>query len=332
MKAEESLEMKKLGIGIAALIVASACLNTAAAQTTRITIGTAGTAGALYPMGVAMAETINRHVEGIRASAEATGGSVENMRLMPSGEMTWGISANELAYMAYNGEGAYEGHRVDALRSLFGTVQSWVQIFTAADSDLESVADFEGKRIGVGPAGSGGEQSAQMLLAHYGMTYDDVDEQFTTNADMIAALQDGQLDAFVITHPLRSAPLIDLTTSFDVKMIPVADDDFYEAYPFYAKSEVPSGSYEGVPDGVYTPTSRIVMYTSTASGLSDDQVYSMIRAIWENADEWQDVHAAVTNSTTLEAALDGLDGVPLHPGARRYYEEKGFEIPDSLRE
>ncbi|MEX0730022.1 MAG: TAXI family TRAP transporter solute-binding subunit [Aquisalimonadaceae bacterium] len=324
--------MKKFGFGLAALVMASACLNTATAQTTRITIGTAGTAGALYPMGVAMAETINRHADGIRASAEATGGSVENMRLMAGGDMEWGISANELAYMAYQGEGAYEGHRIESLRSLFGTVKSWVQIFAAADSDLESVADFEGKRIGVGPAGSGGEQSAQMLLAHHGLSYDDVREEFMTNADMIASLQDGQLDAFVITHPLRSAPLIDLTTSFDVKMIPVADDEFYAEYPFYEKSEVPPGSYGSVKDAVYTPTSRIVMYTSTNAGLSDDQVYAMIKAVWDNADEWQDVHAAVTNSTTLEAALNGLDGVPLHAGARRYYEEQGMEIPESLRE
>ncbi len=319
-------------LALAAILVAWACASTAIAQTHRVTIGTAGTAGALYPMGVAMAESINRHAGNIRASAEATGGSLENLRNLSTGELTWGISANEVAYHAFHGEGVYEGRAIDSLQSLFGTVVSWTQIFAAADSTLESVSDFAGKRIGVGPPGSAGEQTARRLLAHYGLDYSDIREEFMSNSEMVTALQDGMLDAFIITHPLRSAPLMDLTTSFDAKLISVEDSTFYEGYPFFEKSEIPSGTYRNMNEAAYTPTSRIVMYTSKASGLSDDQVYSMMRAIWDNANEWQDVHAAVKQTTTLEDALIGLDGIPLHPGALRFYEEEGFDIPESLRE
>jgi TRAP transporter TAXI family solute receptor len=322
--------MNKFALSLAAAF-GSFLAASAQAQETRLTIGTAGTGGALYPMGVAMAETINRHLENIQASAEASGGSLENLRNLSTGELDWGISANEVAYQAYHGEGSYEGRPIERLRSLFGTVVSWTQIFAAADSELDSVADFAGRRIGVGPAGSAGEQTAQRLLNHFGLSYDDVDEQYMSDGDMATALQDGMLDAFITTHPLRSAPLMDLTTSFDVKVIPVEDEAFYAENPYFTATEIPANTYEGVEEGVLTPTSRIVMYTTVDAPFSDEQVYELLSSIWNNGSEWQDVHAAVKNSTTLQAALVGLEGVPLHPGAVRFYQDQGNEISDALR-
>ena len=293
----------------------------------RVVIGTAGTAGALYPMGVAMAETINRHTKDISASAESTAGSLANLRNLALGELDWGISSNEVAYQAFHGEGAYKGRSLPTLRSLFGTVYSWAQVFAPADSPISSIKDFRGKKIGVGAPGSAGEQTAQRLLEFNGMSYDDIDEQFMENSEMVQALRDGTIDAFVITHPLKSAPLLDLTSNFKTKLIPIADDGFYKAYPFFTKSVLPGGTYPNNPDDVFTPTTRVVMYTSEEAGLSDDQVYEMLKLIWDNAGEWQDVHAAVKKAVTLKDALVGTAGVPLHPAAARYFSEKGLTIP-----
>ncbi|WP_052515033.1 TAXI family TRAP transporter solute-binding subunit [Dethiosulfatarculus sandiegensis] len=321
--------MKKyLVLMTVALLTAALCVPSWAADK-RISIGTAGTAGALYPMGVAMAETINHHVPGLKASAEASSASLENLRNLAQGNVDWAISQNEVAFLAYNGKDKYKGRAVSSLRSLFGTLLSWAQIFAPADSSIKTVADFKGKRIGVGAPGSGGERAASKILDYYGLTYKDIKAEFMSNAEMVAALKDGTLDAFIITHPLKSAALMDLTTSFDVKMVPVADDGFYKKYPFFNKVDVPAGVYRNVDKPVPTPTSRVVMYTSTKAELSADQVYALLKGLWENPGEWTNTHPAVKKYTTLKDAVKGLS-VPLHPGAVKYYKEKGIEVPQAL--
>ena len=321
--------MKKALVICMALALGMALSLPAAAADKRISIGTAGTAGALYPMGVAMAETINRHVPGYKASAEASSASLENLRNLAQGNVDWAISQNEVAFLAYNGQGKYKGRAVTSLRSLFGTLLSWAQIFTSADSKINSVKDFKGKRIGVGAPGSGGERAALKILEYYGLSYKDIRPEFMSNAEMVAALKDGTLDAFIITHPLKSAALLDLTTSYKVKMVPVADDGFYKKYPYFNKLEVPAGTYRNVDKPVATPTSRVVMYTSTKAGLSADDVYAMLKGLWDNTGEWTNTHPAVKKYTTLKDAVKGLQ-VPLHPGAVKFYKEKGLDVPAAL--
>ena len=129
-------------------------------------------------------------------------------------------------------------------------------------------------------------RTAQKILSYYGLTYKDIRAEFMSNPEMVGALKDGTLDAFIITHPLKSAALLDLTTSYKVKMIPVGDDGFYKEYPYFTKKEVPAGVYRNVDKAVPTPTSRIVMYTSTKAGLTTDQIYALLKGIWENSSEW----------------------------------------------
>ena len=321
--------MKKALIIGMALALGLALALPATAADKRISIGTAGTAGALYPMGVAMAETINRHVPGFKASAEASSASLENIRNLGQGNVDWAISQGEVAFQAYNGLDKYKGRAQTSLRSLFGTILSWAQIFTSADSGLNSVKDFKGKRIGVGAPGSGGERAAQKILDYYGLSYKDIKPEFMSDAEMVTALKDGALDAFIITHPLKSAALLDLTTSFKIKMIPVADDGFYKKYPYFTKLDVPVGTYRNVDKPIPTPTSRVVMYTSTKANLSADAVYALLKGIWGHTDEWTNTHPAVKRYTTLKDAIKGLQ-IPLHPGAVKFYKEKGLAVPAAL--
>ncbi len=321
--------MKKHFFSVTLFMVVLVAAGWSLAAETRMSIGTAGTAGALYPMGVAMAETINRHVEGIKANAESSAASLENIRNLSKGDVDWAISQNEVAFLAYNGKGKYEGRPVKSLQSLFGTLLSFVQIFAAADSPINSVKDFKGKRIGVGAPGSGGERVAQKILEYYGLDYKKIKPEFMSNPEMVSALKDGTLDAFIITHPLKSAALLDLTTTFKVKMIPVADEGYYKKYPYYTKTEIPAGTYKNVDQVILTPTSRIVMYTSKKCSLTEDQVYRTIKGVWEYSKEWVNTHPAVKKYTTLEDALKGVS-IPLHPGAAKYYREKGLNIPANL--
>lgn len=319
----------KITLALALLSMCTFSLSAQSTEVKRFSIGTAGTAGALYPMGVAMAQTITKHVPGIAATGEATAASVENIRNLSTGKLTMGISQNEIAWMAYNGVGDFKQHKVDSLRSLFSTIYSYVQIFTKADSPVSSIKDFQGKAIGIGAAGSGGEMAARMILEFYGLTYKNIKPQFIPETEAVSALKDGRIAAFICTHPLKSAILLDLTNSTSVKMISISDDAFYHEFPFYTKYTIPANTYKGIGYPVYVPISRVMMLTTSKSGLSDNEVYAIVKAIWENRSEWSNVHASVASQVTLDTALKELS-VPMHPGAIRYFTEKGFTVPKSL--
>ena len=296
----------------------------------KLTIATAGTAGALYPMGVAMAEVINKHLPEFMASAEASAASVENIRLLHEGKVEWAISQAEIAYLAYHGLEEYKGKACPELRSLFGTVVAYVQIFVRKDSGIKRIADFKGKRLGVDRPGSGGERAARRVLTYYGLSYDDMAEVFYGGCpELVQALIDGKIDGFIVTHPLRSAPLIELTTKMKgkVDMLSIEDPGFYKTYPYYTKTKVPAGTYEGIDHDVYIPTSRVIMLTTDK--MSEDDVYKLLKVIWEHRSEWENVHAAIKKWVTLDKALWGVV-IPLHPGAVKFYREKGFTIPDEL--
>ncbi|MDD3902974.1 MAG: TAXI family TRAP transporter solute-binding subunit [Sphaerochaeta sp.] len=295
----------------------------------RYSIGTAGTAGSLYPMGVSMAETITKHVDGLAFTGEATAASVENVRNLTSGKLAMGISQSEIAYLAYNGLGDFAKRQADDLRSLFSTIYSYIQVFTLADSPINSIADFKGKAIGVGAAGSGGEMAARMILDYYGLSYDDIKPQFIPESEAVSALKDNKIAAFLCTHPLKSAALMDLTTSAKVKMISFEDPSFYEAFPFWTRYVIPAGTYTNVDEEVTVPISRVLMLTSTKAGLSEDDVYEIVKAIWENRSEWGSVTSAVSKQVVLETALSELS-VPMHSGAIKYFKEKGFDLDASL--
>lgn len=295
----------------------------------QLTIATAGTAGSLYPMGVAMAETINKHTDFI-ASAQASAASVENLRLLHEGDVDWAISQAEIAYFAYNGFEDYKGNSYPELRALFGTVVSYVQIFVRKDAGIESVKDLKDKRLGVDRPGSGGERAAQRILGYYGLTYEDMKSvSYGGASELVQLLMDGKIDAFIVTHPLRSAPLIELTTrnKGKIDLVSIEDDDFYKAFPYFEKTKVSAGTYEGIEHDTYVPTSRVIMLTTNK--MSEGDVYTLLKAIWEHRDEWEEVNVAVKTWVTLDKALWGIP-IPLHPGAVKFYKEKGFEIPENL--
>jgi len=283
---------------VCVLILASMTLLGAgayAAPKRRFVIATAGTAGALYPMGVAMAETINKHSDRFVASAESSAASVANIRNMDEGKVEWGISQSEIASFAYSG-----------------------------------TEIFKGKRVGVGSPGSGGEVDARMVLAYYGLDYKSVKPSYITDSEMVSALRDGSLDAMICTHPLKSAALLDLTTSFKVRMLSVADDKFYKEHPYFLKAKIDAGTYANVNYDVYTPYSRVIMFTHKNAKFSDDDVFHLLDVVFANRNEWRTSHASVDRQVTLAEALDGI-AVPLHPGAVKFFESKGMKVPDALK-
>ena len=311
------------------IIVSLLVISGNAIAVKRFRIATAGTSGALYPMGVLMAETINKNLKDFKASAESSAGSLANIRNLSLGKVEWGIAQNDVAWFAYNGLGPFKGKKIPQLRSLFGTLSGWLQIFVPANSDIKSIKDFKGKKVSVGAAGSGGEIDARLLLEYYGITYKDIKPFFLREKDAVAALKDGTIDAMIATHPLRSAAFLDLTTSSKVRMISLTDAGLYKKFPFFNKNTIPAGTYHGIDHPVTTASIVVFMYTTTKAGFTENEIYTLLKAIFENRDEWKEAHAAVKRSVKLENALKGA-AIPLHPGAIKFFKEKGFEIPASL--
>lgn len=322
--------MKK---AVSILLCAILCVGLASgalAAPKRITIGTAGTAGALYPMGVAMAQTITGHVEGIAATGEATAASIENLRNLHQGNTELAISQTEVASFAYYGQSDYEGNAFTDIRALYSTIYNYLQVFTLQGSGIESIADLEGKVVSMGSAGSGGEMAARALLSAYGLDYTKLSAQFMGESDAVTALSDGKIDAMIATHPINSAALAELCSGGKAMLVPIDSPAFYEAYPAYTMYTVPAGTYTGIDVDVVIPKSRIIMCTSTNSGLSDEEVYQIVKAVWDNRAEWSESAKAVSTQVLLETALEEID-IPLHPGAIRYFEEIGMTVPDKLK-
>ncbi len=295
----------------------------------RFSIGTAGISGVLYPFGVSLAQTISKHTD-MQATGEASAGSIENIRNLTSGKTALAFSQNQNATQAYHGTHVYKNRSAQDLRSIMATLVSYMHIFVPKDSAISSISDLKGRRVSVGAAGSGGEVDTRMLLEFYNLDYKKIKPQFIPESEAISALKDGRIDAIIATHPLNSTAMTELTQSMELKLLPVADDSFYTKYPYFAKGTIEGGTYPHIDSNTYAPRIISALFTSTNSGLTDDEVYKITKAIWENESEWINVHASVTKNVSLKNALSGLI-IPLSKGALKYYEEIGLDVPSHLK-
>jgi TRAP transporter TAXI family solute receptor len=311
-------------------VVASLAAGPAIAQT-QLSIATGGTGGVYYPMGGGLAEVINKHVEGLNATAEVTGASVENMGLIATGDADLAIALADTVQQAYAGTGRFEGQQLPMTRAIGSLYANMVQIVTTADSGIGSIEDLAGHRVSVGAPGSGTEVNAQTLLEANGVSFADFTAERLNINETADALANGDIDAGFWSVGAPTSSILNLATTNDIRMVPLTDEQVAaakEADPTFTALSLPGGSYEGVAEDVATIGVPNVLVVS--SEMDEETVYQITRAMFENIGELQAVHPAA-NETTIEFTMSATP-VPLHPGAIRYYEETGAEIPDNLRE
>ncbi|MCD6578604.1 TAXI family TRAP transporter solute-binding subunit [bacterium] len=306
-------------------------LPATAAQDKRISIGTASKDGIYYPLGSAISEVINKYCSGFKAIPEVSTGLSENIKKLGEDNIEMGISYSDFSYAAYNGMGRYKDSPIVSLRSLFalGGFQPF-QIFTLVDSDIKTIHDFRGKRIGMGPQGSSGEIEGKKVLEFYGLDYDSIQPVFISYNDVVKSFKGGTIDAFIHRGSLHSSFLIKLISTIKVRMIPVnVPDEFFKKYPYYVVHVIPKKTYKNINYKVQTIAVRMNMLTSIKSGLTEDDIYQLLQVIWKREKKWTSAHTAFKNKISFKDAILGL-GVPLHPGAVKFYKEKGFSIPENL--
>jgi len=300
------------------------------ASAQQLSIATGGTGGVYYPIGGGFAEMINNHIDGAQATAEVTGASVENMGLIMRGDADLALVLADTAYQAYTGTGDFEGRQIENTRALASVYPNAVQLVTLAESDIHSIADLAGKRVSVGAPGSGTELNARALLEANGVSYSDFTPQRLNFNETADAIRDGDIDAGFWSVGPPTSSILNLAATRDIRLIGLSDEEIanaQEVEAVFAPYELAAGMYDGMDEAVQTIGIPNVLVVN--SDMDEELAYQLTQLLFENTDELIAVHPAA-NDTTVEFTMNSTP-VPLHPGALRYFEEVGAEIPDRLR-
>ncbi|SEO97932.1 hypothetical protein SAMN04490248_11825 [Salinihabitans flavidus] len=309
-------------------MAAGALMAPAAFAEEFITIGTGGVTGVYYPTGGAICRLVNkgRKEHGIRCSVESTGGSVYNINTIRAGELEFGVAQSDWQYHAYNGTSRFEEQGpFESLRAVFSVHPEPFTVVARADADIETFEDLKGKRVNIGNPGSGQRGTMEVLMDAMGWTTDDFELATELKAaEQSAALCDNQIDAMVYTVGHPSGSIQEATTACESVLVEVDNDavrGLVDDNPFYRMATIPGGMYRGNPDD--TTTFGVGATFVTSSDVSEKAVYTVVKAVFENFEEFKGLHPAFGVLKREEMVKDGLSA-PLHEGAAKYYREAGL--------
>jgi TRAP transporter TAXI family solute receptor len=313
---------------LAAVAIAGFAASASAADQRFVSIGTGGVTGVYYPTGGAICRLMNktRKEHGIRCSVESTGGSVYNINTVRAGELEFGVAQSDWQYHAYNGTSKFaDAGKFDKLRAVFSVHPEPFTLIGKAGGGVKSFADIKGKRVNVGNPGSGQRATMEVVMAASGITMSDLAlAAELKGSEMAQALCDGKIDVMMYTVGHPAAAITEAATTCDIEMIPVdgpAIDKLVADNPFYRKARVPGGLYKGNPDD--TPTFGVGATFISSADVPDDVVYTLVKAVFDNFDDFKKLHPAFAHLKEEEMVKDGLSA-PLHDGAVKYYKERGW--------
>lgn len=305
----------------AAIALAGASLPAQAQDFLNILTG--GTSGVYYPLGVALAKVFTDKLQGSRPSVQATKASVENLTLLQQGKGELGFTLGDSLAMGWAGdEEAGFKAKLDKLRGVTAIYPNYIQIVATKESGIKSLADLKGKRISVGAPKSGTELNARAILQGAGLTYKDLGKvEYLPFGESVELMKNRQLDATLQSAGLGVSSIRDLATSVPIVVVEIPAAVVDKVGSPYVKVSIPANTYEGQTQAV--PTAAVVNYLVTHAGMKDETVYQMTKAIYESLPDLAAAHAAAKD-IKLESALSGMP-VPMHPGAQRYFDEKGVK-------
>lgn len=318
------MKMKIAGV-VAALSMAA---GAAMAQQTFIAIGTGGVTGVYYPTGGAICRLVNRgrSEHGIRCGVESTGGSVFNINAIRGGELEFGVAQSDWQFHAFNGTSRFEEQGpFPELRAVFSVHPEPFTVVARADAGISSFEDLKGKRVNLGNPGSGQRATMDVVLEALGWTADD----FALAAELQAAEQsqalcDNNIDAMIYTVGHPSGSIQEATTACDSVLVNVTGDAIESLVadrPYYRTAVIPGGMYRGNDQD--TTTFGVGATFVTSANVPEEVVYEVVKAVFDNIDQFKGLHPAFANLDPTAMASDSLSA-PLHPGAERYYREAGL--------
>jgi TRAP transporter TAXI family solute receptor len=287
-----------------------------------INVLTGGTSGVYYPLGVAIGKIYSDQIPNVRTQVQATKASVENLNMLQQGRGEIAFALGDALKAAWEGdEDAGFKSKLKRLRTIGAIYPNYIQIVATSDSGIRTLADLRGKSLSVGAPKSGTELNTRAILAAAGLSYKDLGKvEYLPFAESIDLMKNRQLDATLQSAGLGVASLKDLSTSVDITLVSVPKEVVDRVGPPFVAETIPANTYSGQDKDV--PTAAIINYLVTSSAVSDDLAYKMTRLIFESLPELANAHA-VGKEIKLATAAAGSP-VPLHPGAIRYYREKGL--------
>ncbi|GGH29442.1 hypothetical protein SAMN05444007_104401 [Cribrihabitans marinus] len=319
--------LKKMKFAAATLATATLMAPVAMAEEF-ITIGTGGVTGVYYPTGGAICRLVNkgRRDHGVRCSVESTGGSVYNINTIREGELEFGVAQSDWQYHAYNGSSRFEEDGpFEGLRAVFSVHPEPFTVVARADSGISTFDDLKGKRVNIGNPGSGQRGTMEVLMEAKGWSMGDFALATELKAaEQSAALCDNQIDAMVYTVGHPSGSIQEATTACDSVLVEVSGDavsGLVDENSFYRTATIPGGMYRGNDNDVNTFGVGATFVTS--ADVSEDVVYTLVKSVFDNFEDFKGLHPAFANLKPEEMATAGLSA-PLHPGAEKYYKEQGW--------
>lgn len=263
-----------------------------------------------------------KHVKDLDISVQTSGGSKDNLLKINNNEAEFGTVQNDVMFYAYQGDqDFFAGQVIDSFLAIGSLYPEVVQVVVAADSDIQTVADLQGKNVSVGALNSGVYFNAVQMLTEAGLSLDDIKPQYLSFDESATSFQNRQLDAFFVTAGLPNPSIMDVASKRDIRLIGLPEDQMKslaEKYSFYVPFVVPEGTYKGMAADVTVPSLNAVLVVK--KDLPEDMVYELTKVLFENTDEM--THAK-KEFIKAENAVLGVP-VPFHPGAERYFREKGL--------
>ena len=291
---------------------------------TELKFRTGGDQGTYYGFGSVLAQAITTNGNGTKVTAVVSNGSQDNIEQMQMNVAQLGFVQSDVMSYAYNGERLFEGFPYADFSTVAALYMEQVQIVTC-DPDIKSVADLEGKTVSIGASGSGVYYNALDILAAYDLTEDDINAQYQDFGASADALQDGKIDAAFIVAGAPTTAIMDLSTTKAAYLVSLDDahiDELLAASPYYTKHVIPAGTYNGQDEDVTTVAVGAVILAR--DDVSEDAIYALTADIFDNAPDLISSHAKYGELSTEFGA--SITSVPYHPGAAKYFAEKGFDV------
>ena len=313
--------MKRVfGVCVTVLFLMGAVASGYAAD--NLVLATGGTAGTYYPFGGALAKIWNSKIKDMNVTAQTSGASGENVRLINKKEVELALVQSDTLDFAFNATEAFK-EPLKGMSTIAVLYPEIIQVVVAAAGPIKSIADLKGKKVGVGAPGSGTEANFRQLLDAYGMKKEDINVQFLSFSESAEAYKDKHIDAFIVTAGIPNAGIMDVATQNEIRILNIPADvaaKLAQKYPFLAAVKVPANTYKGQTAEVSTVAVNAVLIAGNS--LSEAMVYNLTKALFENQVELASAHAK-GKELNIKTAVTGVS-IPFHPGAVKYYKEKGM--------
>jgi len=310
------------------VVLALACsfCGHAAAESRMLSIGSGNTGGVYYPLAGGLAQVLSRHVPGWQVTAEVTGGSIDNLKLVGSGRADIGFSMADAAWDAYSGNDRFAGKKLP-LRALVVLYPNRMHVVTVEGTGITSLKDLDGKRVSLGSPGGATEVWAMRILEAHGLQDRIKRERLSVN-ESVNAIKDRKIDAFFWGGGVPTAAVTDLAATPGVKIQLIEHGDVVDALnkrygPLYSRSVIPKSAYPGMAKDSSNANVWNVLFVN--ANMSDDVAYAIVKTVFDRRSDMIAVHKEFA-TLSLEYQTVGGAAIPFHPGAVRFFAEKGLKL------